>query len=326
MPVLDIRAQAARANLPKGIALIITAFFFAASYGAFSKGLHGVSPLLILAFQYIISFLCFVPSGLRLGWQALKTERAGMQVFRSLVGSLCQLLYFLSLRSLPLLDASLLSNAAPLFIPFVVWLWCKKSISRTVALSLIIGLIGVLLVIHPGPELLHQPAALLALASGILSAVSLVTTNQLAETEPPSRTLIYNFGISALLLLPVVFGQWQPLHARQLLLIVGVGVFYALTQWFLILAYRYASASELSPFNYSVVIFSGLLGWLFFGNVPTPTAILGTVLICGGGVLSVGAGHKEGQGHWLGVGHWRRKHKRPEAGSNEKPTAKVSAF
>jgi drug/metabolite transporter (DMT)-like permease len=227
-----------------------------------------------------------------------------MQIFRSIVGSICQLLYFLSLRSLPLLAASLLSNAAPLFIPIVVWIWLRKRISRTVALSLAIGLWGVVLVIHPGPELLHDPSASLALGSGILSAVALVTTNQLAKTEPPARTLIYNFGVSSVLLVPVLFLEWQPLRGREWLLLTGVGMFYALTQWLIILAYRYASASELSPFNYSVVVFSGLLGWIFFGNVVTGSAIVGTLLICGGGILSISTGHQEGLGHWVGTGHW----------------------
>jgi drug/metabolite transporter (DMT)-like permease len=304
MPAIDIRAQDAGKSLPKGIGLIVAAFLCAASYGALSKGLHRVPPPLTLAFQYMISFLLFLPSGLRLRSGLLRTKRLGMQMFRSVVGSVCQLLYFLSLRSLPLLAASLLSNAAPLFIPIVVWIWLGKGVSRKVAVSLAIGLSGVLLVIHPGPELLRDPSALLALASGILSAVALVVTNQLAETEPPSRTLIYNFGVSSVLLIPVLFIEWRPLSGHEWLLLVGVGMFYALTQWLIILGYRYASASELSPFNYSVVVFSGLLGWLFFGNVPGLLALLGMLLICGGGILSITSGHYEGLGHWLGFGHW----------------------
>ena len=310
MPAIDIRAQDSGRNLSRGIGLIVLAFLFAAAYGALSKGLHGVSSLLTLSFQYIVSFLCFLPSGIRLGVSGMRTKRPGLQIFRSLVGSVCQLLYFLSLRSLPLLAASLLSNSAPLFIPVVVWVWLRKGISKTVAVSLVVGMAGVLLVIHPGPQLLRNPAALLALASGILSAVSLVTTNQLAETDPPSRTLMYSFGISALLLVPVMLYKWQPLSRQQWLLLVGVGIIYALTQWFIILAYRYASASELSPFNYSVVIFSGLLGWMFFGNVPKLSAVIGTLLICGGGMLSIRKGHKEGRGHWLGAGHWHWPWKR----------------
>lgn len=304
MPAIDIRAQDAGHKLGRGVALIVTGFFWAAVMGAVTKSLHHVCPLLTLFFQYAIAFLCFVPSGLRMGLGGLRTQRAGLQIFRSLAGSACQLLFFMSLRSLPLLDASLLSNSAPLFIPLVVWLWFRKPVSRTVAVSLVIGLIGVVLTIHPGPQLLRDPAALLALASGVLSAVALVATNRLAETDPPSRTLLWNFGVSTVLLIPVAVAVWTPLSFRVWLMLLSVGVLYALTQWFIILAYRYADAAELSPFNYSVVVFSGILGWIFFANVPGPSALVGTLLICAGGILSIHTGHPEGKGSWFSVGHW----------------------
>ncbi|MGA7522185.1 MAG: DMT family transporter [Acidobacteriaceae bacterium] len=304
MPAIDIRAQDAGHKLGRGIALIVTGFFWAAVMGAVTKSLHHVSPLLTLFFQYAIAFLCFVPSGLRMGPGGLRTQRASLQIFRSITGSACQLLFFMSLGTLPLLDASLLSNSAPLFIPVVVWLWFRRPVSRTVAVSLLIGLIGVVLTIHPGPQLLRDPAALLALASGVLSAVALVATNRLAETDPPSRTLLWNFGVSTVLLIPVAVAVWTPLSARAWLMLLSVGVLYALTQWFIILAYRYAGAAELSPFNYSVVVFSGILGWMFFANVPGLSALAGTLLICAGGILSIHTGHPEGKGSWFGVGHW----------------------
>jgi len=304
LPAIDIRAQDAGHNRGRGIALIVTGFFWAAVMGAVTKSLHHVSPLLTLFFQYAIAFLCFVPSGVRMGPAALRTQRAGLQIFRSLAGSACQLLFFFSLGSLPLLDASLLSNSAPLFIPLVVWLWFRKPVSRTVWVSLLIGLAGVVLTIHPGPQLLRSPAALLALASGVLSAIALVATNRLAETDPPSRTLLWNFGVSTVLLIPVAVVVWTPPSARAWLMLLSVGVLYALTQWFIILAYRYAGAAELSPFNYSVVVFSGILGWMFFANIPGLSAVAGTLLISAGGILSIRTGHPEGKGAWFGVGHW----------------------
>lgn len=301
---MDIRAQHAGQDRGRGIALIVAGFFWAALMGAVTKSLHHVSPLLTLFFQYAVAFLCFLPSGLRMGPASLRTRRTGLQIFRSLAGSACQLLFFLSLGSLPLLDASLLSNSAPLFIPLVVWIWFRKPVSRTVLISMVVGLAGVLLTIRPSPQLLHNPAAFLALGSGILSAVALVATNRLAETDPPSRTLIWNFGISSLLLVPVAISVWTPLGERDLLMLLSVGVLYALTQWFIILAYRYAGAAELSPFNYSVVVFSGIMGWIFFASVPGVSAIAGTLLICAGGILSIRSGHAEGKGSWFGTGHW----------------------
>ena len=302
---MDIKAQTAGHKLTLGIFLITTAFLCSAIMSTFSKAASGVPPLVILFLQYAISFLVFVPSAARSGRTILKTEHFSLQLFRSLAGSICQLLFFIAVRSIPLLDAVLLSNAAPLFIPLVVFVWFRKTVQPLVWLSLLIGLIGIVLIIKPGPQMFRDPASLLALVAGLFSALALVATNKLTDTEPPTRILIYNFGLSTLLLIPFCIWAWKPISFQQALLLSGVGVFYAITQYLIILAYRYASATELSPFNYTVVVFSGLLGWWFFGSVPDLAAVFGTLLICAGGILSIEAGHSEGRGHSFGSGHWK---------------------
>lgn len=302
---MDLKAQSAGKSLPLGIGLITAAFFCSAVMSTLSKEATGVPPLLTLFLQYSISFLIFVPSVAHGGLASLRTQHLGLHVFRSLAGSVCQLLFFVAVKSIPLLDSVLLSNAAPLFIPLVIYVWFRKTVQPLVWLSLLIGLGGIALIIKPGPQMFQNPASLLALAAGFCSAVALVATNKLAETEPPTRILLYNFGVSTLLLIPVCLFVWKPLSERQWLLLLGVGVSYAVTQYLIILAYRYASATELSPFNYTVVIFSGLLGWWFFGSVPDAMAIVGAVLICAGGILSIEAGHIEGLGHAFGNGHWK---------------------
>jgi drug/metabolite transporter (DMT)-like permease len=301
---VDIKAQSSGHNLPLGIMLITLAFFCAAVMSTFSKAASGVPPLVTLSLQYGISFLVFVPWAAGAGWLHLRTEHLWLQLFRSLAGSVCQLLFFMAVESIPLLDSVLLSNAAPLFIPIVVYIWFRKSVAPLVWVSLLIGMAGIVMIIKPGPQMFHNPASLIALIAGLFSALALVATNKLAETEPPVRILIYNFGLSTLLLVPFCIWAWKPLTAKQWLLLLGVGIFYAL-QYLIILAYRYASAAELSPFNYTVVIFSGLLGWRFFGNVPDIAAVAGTILICAGGILSIRAGHAEGRGHAFGYGHWQ---------------------
>ena len=302
---MDIKAQSAGHKLSLGILLITLAFFCSAVMSTFSKFASGIPPLMILFLQYAISFLIFVPSAAKIGVANLKTQHFWLQAFRSLAGSVCQLLFFISVRSLPLLDSVLLSNAAPLFIPLVVFVWFRKTVQPLVWLSLLIGLVGIVLIIKPGPQMFRNPASLIALVAGLFSALALVATNKLAESEPPARILVYNFGLSSVLLIPTAIGAWKPITAKQALLLLGVGAFYALTQYLIILAYRYASATELSPFNYTVVIFSGLLGWWFFGNIPDKIAVLGTILICAGGILSIEAGHVEGLGHAFGNGHWK---------------------
>ncbi len=302
---MDLKAQAAPHHLSLGIVLITLAFLCSAIMSALSKAAHGVAPLTILFLQYAVSFVVFVPPAGRLGRVGLKTMRFPLHLLRSIAGAICQLLFFVAVGKLPLLDSVLLSNASPLFIPLVVYVWLRKTVKPLVWVSLLIGLAGIILIIKPGPQLLENPASLIALASGLCSALALVSTNRLTETEPPVRILFYNFGISTLLLIPFAIWSWKPLNGKQAILLLGVGCFYALTQYLIIAAYRYASATELSPFNYTVVIFSGVLGWLVFGNVPDLSAIAGTVLVSAAGILSIETGHIEGLGHAFGCGHWR---------------------
>lgn len=306
---MDLRAHTAGHKLSLGMTLITIALLCSAVMSAFSKAASGAPPLMILLLQYAISFLVFVPAAVASGPADLKTRHLWLQLFRSLAGSVCQLLFFLAVGSIPLLDSVLLSNAAPLFIPIVVYVWFRKAVQPLVWVSLLIGLAGVVMIIKPGPQLFHNPASLIALVAGLFSALALVATNKLADTEPPVRILIYNFGFSTLALIPLCVWAWKPLSATTWLLLIGVGACYAVTQYLIIRAYRYASAAELSPFNYSVVIFSGILGWWFFGNVPDGMAMLGTALICAGGILSIEAGHSEGHGHAFGNGHWKLRWK-----------------
>jgi drug/metabolite transporter (DMT)-like permease len=301
----SITGPAPRENLGLGITLIVAAFFCAAVMSAFGKAATGVPALQLLFLQYGISFLVFLPVVARQGVGTLKTDHIGLHIFRSITGSVCQLLFFIAVKSIPLMDAVLLSNAAPLFIPLVVFVWFRKTVQPLVWVSLFIGLVGIVLIIKPSAAMFRDPAALIALAAAVFSALALVATNKLSATEPPTRILVYNFGVSTLLLAPICAFSWTPPTPHQWSLLVAVGLTMALTQYLIILAYRHASAASISPFNYTVVIFSGLLGWIFFGNVPDWIAVLGTLLICAGGILSIRAGHPEGHGHALHTGHKR---------------------
>jgi drug/metabolite transporter (DMT)-like permease len=200
-------------------------------------------------------------------------------------GLLSQFLLFVALRDIPLVDGVLLANAAPLFIPVVVWVWLKQHISTRLWGSLITGFVGIVLILQPGGAVLNA-AALLALIAGICSAVALVSVGRLDLTEPSSRILFYYFFISTLLTAPFVTLHWSTPPAQAWLYLAGVGLTMAIAQLLLILAYQQASTAHLAPFNYSVVVFSGLIGWLVWHQVPNLLAVAGMVMVAAGGIAS----------------------------------------
>jgi drug/metabolite transporter (DMT)-like permease len=210
---------------------------------------------------------------------------------------------FAAVRKMPLVDAVLLSNSAPLFIPLVAWIWLKEKIGGIVWISLSVGFAGVILILRPSLALLSNPAALLAISAALFSAFALVSVNQLSNTEPAQRILFYYFLFSSAAAAPFAVWKWKTPTAHDWLLLGGIGVTMALSQLLIIFAYKQASAERIAPFNYTVVIFSGVIGWVVWNNRPGLLALAGVLLVTVGGVLStMFGGHNSRAGHlgWLG--------------------------
>ena len=204
-----------------------------------------------------------------------------------------------------LVDAVLLVNAAPLFIPVIALLWLRTPIAPAVLASLVIGFVGVALIIKPGPSLLANPSSLIALLAAVFSAIALVTVNTLSRTDRPDTILFYYFLIASLATAPFAVLQWKTPEPAQWGLLIGVGVFMALAQLLIILAYEHATASQIAPFNYSVVLFSVAIGWIVWHDVLDWIAVLGILLVCAGGICSVVLARPRqiGHGFWLSHGH-----------------------
>jgi drug/metabolite transporter (DMT)-like permease len=95
---------------------------------------------------------------------------------------------FVAVKKMPLVNAVLLSNSAPLFIPLVTWVWLKERIGGMVWMSLSVGFAGVILILKPGLALLSDPIALIAISAAIFSALALVSAICAAEMEDSDRS------------------------------------------------------------------------------------------------------------------------------------------
>lgn len=288
-----------------GALLIVSAFACVAVMSAFGKAAKGVSTGAIIFFQNFISLILFSPWVLRKGFVELRTPRVWLHLLRAVGGLLSQVLMFMAVRKMPLVDAVLLSNSAPLFIPLVALVWLKEKIGAMVWVSLAIGFAGVILILRPSLALLSNPAALLAISAALFSAFALVSVNQLSNTEPAQRILFYYFLLSSAAAAPFAIWKWKNPTSQEWLFLGGIGATMAVSQLLIVFAYKQASAERIAPFNYTVVIFSGLIGWVVWNNRPDALAWAGVLLVTAGGVLSTMFGGRHSQGGHLGwIGYW----------------------
>ncbi len=188
------------------------------------------------------------------------------------------------MQHMPLVNATLLRNTAPLLVPLVILVWYRTGIPATRLIPLIIGFSGITLVLRPSLDGVGM-WDLVALSSGLGLAVSMVGTRELARTEPESRILFYYFTISLIFVLPFFALNYQAIPASALPWLLYVGVVMYITFIVYTKAFSYVPSSVLAPTSYFAIVFSGLLDWAIWDAVPDTPTFVGTALVVSGGLL-----------------------------------------
>ena len=144
-----------------------------------------------------------------------------------------------------------------------------------------------LVTIGPHLSFAHGTSAgvLVALCSAIFSAFALMFLRKMSGGEH-AITITFYFSLTFMVCsaLTAIRG-WPMPTSEQWLLIVGAGLFGVFGQVLMTYSYRYAEASTIAPLDYSNMIMSIVLGYLFFDEIPTLSVWIGAPLILGAGLI-----------------------------------------
>jgi drug/metabolite transporter (DMT)-like permease len=270
-----------------GIVICLVAYLFAVTASSLVWNFQDrFSTIQIIFIQNVVSFLCIAPIALRKGFGYLKTNFLADHLMRDLFGVGSYYLYFLAIRYLNLVDATVLNYTAPFFVPIFWWIWMKEKVRGNVWWSIIIGFIGVAVILNPTRQI-FQLGFLYGVFAGLASAVAFCSIRILnLHHEPMSRVLFYYLSFGSLITMPFAIVSWTPPTPTEWLQCIGIGVATALLQMLLTIAYRYGTASYLSPLGYSTVVYAGISSWLIFDKPISLRSWIGTALIIIGGTAT----------------------------------------
>lgn len=279
-------AKTARSRLV-GIALMCGTLGFFACLDASAKTLAraGIDPLLTTFMRYAVSVVMvsvFINPVTTPG--VVRTRRLWLQVVRSLLLFGSTALNFFALRHLQLAETLSIQFAAPLAVALLAGpLLGERSSPRRMA-AIGVGFLGVLVIVRPGVGP-FQPALLLSLGNMLCYAFYLITTRRLASIDSTATTMFYS-GLSGLAVMtPLLPWIWtDPGSLLPWTLLVGVGLFGTLGHWLLVLAHARAPANVLAPFLYTQLLWSLLLGYLLFGDVPNRWTLIGSAIVVASGL------------------------------------------
>jgi len=199
-----------------------------------------------------------------------------LRCFFGTAGLICN---FWAIGYLKLGDSSILQKMAPFFSIVMSIFILQEKPNLTSIVSVLVALIGAAFVVKPGQGLLGLPA-LVGLLGGFCAGTAFTFVRKLGTHGVRGAQIVFYFSfISSIALLPICLLQFRPLSAEQLLFLTGAGLCAAVGQIFVTKAYSYAPAKEISVFDYSQVIFSALLGFVVFREVPDIYSFIGYILI-----------------------------------------------
>ena len=266
-----------------GIALILAAILGFTLMDATAKHLtQTYPPAQVVWARFAGNLLIFAAIFRARMFPLLRTRQPGTQFARALMqlGSIG--LFFTSLQFIGLAEATAIMDLNPVLITLGAALFLGESIGPRRIAGIAVAMIGAMVIIRPGLGV-FQPAALLPLAGAfVYAAGALLTRAVRADSVATSVMWSAVFGTVASSLAVPFF--WQPVAPGDLWAFALLGIFGTLSQYLLVRAFATAEAGALAPFGYSGLIWAGLWGWLFFGQLPDGWTIVGAAIIVGAGL------------------------------------------
>lgn len=253
-------------------------------------GQYGIPVLEIVAARAIVSLF--------LSYLDVKRKRISvwgynkpLLIARGVTGALALVCVYYAVTTLTLADATVLQYTYPAFTALLALLFLGERIKQATMLCILLSFIGVIVMMRPGfgdVALIGIPALSLtaALAGALGSAAAYVIVRKLSQTED-SSVIIFYFPLVALPASLLMLGSdFVMPGAEALLLLLLVGIFTQVGQIGLTKAMAAEAAGKASAYAYVQVIFSALLGILFFDEIPTVWTLIGGALILTGALVN----------------------------------------
>ncbi len=266
-----------------GIGLMLFGVFmfsFGDALGKFLVGTYSVGQLLWL--RACAALVLLFP----MMWQQraafARLERPWLQLLRVTLSTIEVAAFFLATVYLPLADVITYYMACPIFVTALSGILLREKIGWRRWSAVLIGFAGVLIALNPSADSVSWPA-LIALAGSTSFAFLMLITRSLRATPDivlASTQFIGTFTLGALM---APFG-WVAPQLSSLGLFALAGLISVSALMCVNRSLKLAPASVVVPYQYSMIVWAVMFGYVVFGDVPSIATIVGAAIIIAAGI------------------------------------------
>ena len=291
-------------NNPKGILFILTGMALFSIQDSLIKYIFEDTALYELYFGRTLTALILLAIYLKITSQKLvmKTYYPLLTTVRVICFFFGFSFFYISLTYMSLAMANALFFSSPFFISILAIVFLGEKVGIRRWLAIIVGFLGVYIVLNPNFENFDY-TKLAPVACALFYAISMtitkITSNKDSVYSQMFHLYIGAIGISIIFFiftgkgqfntfsdptLQFILREWftNPTYSWPFIIIMGLVA--SLSFYFVFSAYSIASPSVVSLFEYSLIIWAIIIGYLLFNDIPTARTFIGVALIIGAGV------------------------------------------
>ena len=291
-------------NNPKGIILILLGMLIFSLQDSIMKYIYNfVSLYEVYLIRTLVSFVVILLF-LKIAKKPIifKTQYPLLTYCRVILFFFGFSSFYISLTVMPLVTATALFFVTPFLITIFAKFFLKEQIGPRRWLAVIIGFVGVYIILNPNFSNFDY-LSLTPIFCAFCYSLSMIIIKKTSEKDSV-YTQTFTFYIGAIIISLIfyfiigdgqynttdhpafqfIFREWFTSLETSMLIMIATGLTASVAFLLLFTAYRIASPAVISPFEYSIIIWSSLSGWFFFNEIPDLKTIIGIFLIVCGGI------------------------------------------
>ena len=291
-------------NNPKGIILILIAMMVFSVQDGIMKHIYNFVSLYevylirtVVSFTLILIFLILTKKPI-----VFKSQYPILTLCRVILFFFGFSSFYISLTVLPLGTATALFFVTPFLITIFAHFFLKEEIGPRRWSAIAVGFVGVYITLNPDFSNFNY-LSLLPILCAFCYSLSMIIIKKTSDKDSV-YTQTFTFYIGAIIFSIIfyfvmgdgkfnttdhpaaqfIFREWFIDIENSILFMVATGVTATLAFLLLFSAYSIASPVVVSPFEYSILLWSPLVGWIYFNEVPTLSTVIGILIIVSSGI------------------------------------------
>tara|TARA_B100000686_G_scaffold267745_1_gene283025 strand:+ start:586 stop:1536 length:951 start_codon:yes stop_codon:yes gene_type:complete len=291
-------------NNPKGIILILLAMMVFSVQDSIMKYLYNFVSLYevylirsLVSFSVLLLFLKLTKKPV-----VFKTKYPLLTFIRVILFFFGFSSFYISLTVMPLATATALFFVTPFLITIFANFFLKEHIGARRWAAVVVGFIGVYIILNPDFSNFDY-ISLTPILCAFCYSLSMIIIKKTSEKDSV-YTITFTFYIGAIIISSIfylfigdgqynttnhpaanfIFREWFSNLEISMFLMICTGLTASAAFLLLFRAYSIASPPVVSPFEYSILLWSSLSGWIFFNEIPGINTIVGIIIIVSCGI------------------------------------------